>query len=208
MTALRLELALAVAAAFTTGCDSKESGGGAAAEEKTDAPAEAKEQAAEEAKAKDENGKEDRGHATVTVGGTKWVAESCRAKPRKDSLKISCSTVEMKDGKVDREAIDFVLPDYTGPGTYKAGRMSTFSGVGFDSKKATDAENPDKAAKEAITEGMTGAKIVMLDGMEVTVTKADGGFVDGTFSKPADELMKKPAFEDGTFHARLKEEKK
>lgn len=202
MTASRL--ALAFVFALPAGCDSAESGGA----DKEEAADEAKEQAAEEAKGSKAKGDEDRGSATVTIGGAKWAAESCRARPRKGALKISCSKVDMKDGKVDRQAIDLVLPDYDGPGDYKAGRMSTFTGVGFDSKKATDEENPDQAAKEAITDGITGATVVMLDGTEVNVTKVDGGFIDGTFSKPADDVMKKPAFEDGTFHARLQEEKK
>ena len=115
----------------------------------------------------------------------------------------------MKDGNVDRQAIDFVLPKYSGVGDYKAapGR-STFTGVGFDGKKAAAEENADKAAKDAVAAGVRSATVIMLGGMDVKVTKADSGYVDGTFSKAGDEMMQTPAFEDGSFHARLLEEKK
>ena len=206
MTTSRLVLAFVFA--LSAGCDSKESGGAGKSSDGEASASEAKEQAADEAAGSKSERDEDRGSATVVIGGTKWAAEPCRAKPRKGAMKISCSKVDMKDGKVDREAIDLVLPDYDGPGDYKAGRMSNFTGVGLDTKKATDEENPDQAAKGAITDGIKGATVVMLDGTEVKVTKVDGGFVDGTFSKPADEMMQTPAFEEGTFHARLLEEKK
>jgi hypothetical protein len=47
----------------------------------------------------------------------------------------------------------------------------------------------------------------MLSDMTLEVTQADGGTIDGTFSAPANDLMKTPAFEDGTFHAVVDENK-
>jgi hypothetical protein len=202
----RAGLLLVVLAALSIGCDSDEGSKSKGDEAAKKTAEDTKAQAKDEAKGSDDK---DRGTATVTIGGTKWTAESCRARPKKDTLKISCSTVDMNDGKVDRQAIDFVLPKYSGAGDYKAAPgMSNFTGVGFDGKKAAAEENADKAAKDAVVAGVQGATIIMLGGMDVKVTNADGGFVDGTFSKAADEVMKKPAFEDGTFHARLVEEKK
>ncbi|MCR9165997.1 MAG: hypothetical protein ACE37F_17045 [Nannocystaceae bacterium] len=206
MRTSRCTLTLAFLLALTAGCDAKD-------EPAQEAKEEAKEQASEEADAagdgKGNKEKKDRGSATVTIGGTKWAAGSCRAKPKKDTLKITCSKTNMVDGKIDREAIDLLLKDYEGPGDYKAAPgMSNFTGVGFDAKKAEEADDPDKAAKDAVTKAVTGAKVIMLGGMEVKVTTVEGGFVDGTFSMPAGGAMGGPAFEDGTFHARLLEEKK
>ena len=165
--------------------------------------------AAGEAEDAADDGEKDRGTATVTIGDTEWTAESCKARPRKnDALKITCSTVNMEGGKVDRVALDILLPAFKGPGDYKAGNFgTTFSGVGFEAKKATEGKDEDQAAKDAIKAGMKGATIHMLGGMPVTVTKADASFIDGTFSFAAEASMKTPAFKNGTFHAVMAEKK-
>ena len=208
MQQLQRSLALALVTLLLPACDdngSSETSKSAAAE---DATKDAKDQAKEEAKdAKTPKKNEDRGNATVNIDGTKWTAERCSARPRNGTLKLSCSTTSMADGKVDRQALDITLSDYKGTGTYKA-TQANFTGVGFDGKKAAAADDADKAAKDALVDATKSATVHLLSDVSVEVTKDDGLYVDGTFSAPAGDLMKTPAFEDGRFRAVVKNPKK
>ena len=200
--------AILLATTLLPACDGGDS---AAAEKKTDAAAQdAKADGAAEAKdAKDaaKGKKEDRGNAKVTIGGTEWTATRCKARARGDKLKLSCSTTSMNDGKVDRQALDINILGYKGVGSYKP-TSASYTGVGFDGKKAAAEKDADQAAKNALADASKSATIHMLSDVTLEVTQADGTVVDGTFSAPANDLMKTPAFEDGTFHAILDEKKK
>lgn len=197
--------ALVLVTALLPGCDGNDA---AEPEKKAKAAAgEAKAEATDEAKnAKDAKKKEDRGNAKVTIGGTEWTATRCKARARGDQLKLSCSNTSMTDGKVDRQALDIRIPGYKGVGQYKP-TSANYTGVGFDGKKAAAEKDADTAAKNALADASKSATVHMLSDMTLEVTQADGGTIDGTFSAPANDLMKTPAFEDGTFHAVVDENK-
>jgi hypothetical protein len=151
--------------------------------------------------------KKDYGDASMMLGDTKWDDASANARFKDDgkTLKLSISKSQSVDGIYKRDSMNLTIKDYKGPGTYKieSPALAMFIGVGIDTKKASEAKTDDEVKKQA-TSILTGAKTMLLMGIEISVTKADDKEIHGTFKWEVGPKIGKPAITDGKFRAIVK----
>jgi hypothetical protein len=144
---------------------------------------------------------QDKGSASLEVGGKEWQATRATFQNQGKAVKISASSTQIVGKKVSRQEVTLVLNDFKGPGEYTLGPPSMFLGIGLDGDEIEKAEDDDEKQTEAAIEMLNKAKMVVIIGGKATVTETNDQHVDGTFEWKPPPQLKAPAIVNGKFHA-------
>jgi hypothetical protein len=158
--------------------------------------------AGRQAPTRNSEAKKDRGHARFSTAGATWIGSDASARQKGGRLSILASKTERDGDKMKRDQLTLNISDFSGPGQYKANRMSMFVRVSINLPEDKDAPvDTQKTFMDAL--GDTGN--IRLADADIEVSSVSDGYIDGRFSIERPAGTADSSISEGQFHARIRE---